>query len=118
MRTRELTPPRRRRPEPAPQQPVAIGLDLCRSALASLADEITECCVKAASADLHRHGLRGGIADDQGLRQAIRDIVVDNLCDMLAERLKEIDNEPDPRVRVRLTTHRETLVELLEEYRR
>jgi hypothetical protein len=67
---------------------------------------------------LRQHGLRGDIGDYDGLRHVLSDMVADDLCDMLSERIKEIDDEPDPRVRVRLTMHREMLSALLSEYRR
>lgn len=117
MRTRELTPFRRRHDRAAKPQ-VTIGLDICRSALSSLSDELVESAVSIVTASMRQRGLRGDIGEYEALRQALRNIVTNNLHDMLAERIDEIDKEADPCVRADLRTHRQTLNELLLECRR
>jgi hypothetical protein len=102
-----------------PGKPAAMEgyMTIVGSVLDKLADEIAGDGVAAFTAVLEQAGLRSDLGKVDALR-AIRQFVIENLYDALRERVAEIEAQPDAVARLKVSSTRETIIELLAEYRR
>jgi hypothetical protein len=108
-----------RRPgTPATRSFVDGGIAVVHAAIDRLADDITNECIGALETVLEHTGLQSDMGNEQALRTACRNYVIDSVLGRLRDRVNETESTSELVANLRVSASRETLIEFLLEYER